>query len=251
MGNRPNDIATIDWRGFEGTEAVFPVCMKSPAVNGRPLRAQIAAASMKVNNLIVVICDSLNRFNAPNVANGKDQSIDLGTSWLEGNIDTIREFFPDVEVLRWERDIRSHPSFSVRLEEVKKLYDTSEAIQTLRDSMSAYYLRSKFTSFERDYERGLATSFNIDNAVQSSADYLDEEFAGDMVYHEITGGLPHIYWGLYVDDHSIFTRESGQDMGFPMTLPVTSKRHGPSLPASSISHVSLNAVKQELILRAA
>lgn len=248
MGNRPNDIATIDWRGYTGNKAVFPVCMKSPTVNGRPLRAQMAAASMQIDDLTVVICDSLNRFNMSDLANEANHSVELGIQWLNANIDTIREFFPDVKILRWEEDIRAHPSFEHRLAEVKELYNTSPAIRRLRDSMSAYYLKSKYNNFERNRQRGLAVDFNVDAAVQSSSDYLDEEFAGDMVYHELTGGVPHIYHGLYVDDHNIFSRESGTDMAFPMTLPVTGKRHGPSLAASDIYDRSLSEAKKDLEL---
>lgn len=249
MGRRPDDLAIIDWKDYNGDTAVFPVCMKSPAVNGRPLRAQLKAAAQSIDNLIVVICDSLNRFNSSS-ANGLDHSTDQGTQWLETNLNTIKEFFPEVQVLRWERDIRSHPSFERYLKTVQDLYKTSSRYRKLRDSMSAYYLESKYQRFEADYKNGLATAFDVEEAIQSSADYLDEEFAGDMVYYDLTGGLPHIYWGLYVDDHQIFSRESGLNLPFPQTLPVTSKRLGSSIAASDIANTTIQDITSKLPIAA-
>jgi hypothetical protein len=239
MGKRVDDVAVIDWCGYMGREAVFPVCMKSPAVNGRPLSAQLSAAKQRVENLVLVICDSLDRHNAMNIANAADHCIAQGDVWLEANINAIKDFFPKVEVLRWEKDIRSHAAFDGHLKDVRDLYRNSPAVKELRDAMSLYYLGSKKRRFEADWKRGVATNFNWQQALQSSSDYLDEEFAGDMVYHKLTGGIPHIYWGLYVDDHNIFSRESGKNLAFPETLPVTSLRHGPSLAASALKYDEL------------
>ena len=80
--------------------------------------------------------------------------------------------------------------------------------------MSLYYLVSKKKRFDADWVRGVATNFDITSAFKSSFDYLTEEFAEDMVYHKLTDGIPHIYWGLYVDDHEVFQRESGQLWSF-------------------------------------
>lgn len=234
MGKRKDDIAIIDWRGYEGASAVFPVCMKSPAVNGRSLRAQMLAAKDRVDELVIVLCDSLDRHNMAHLADAKNHCIESGNVWLEANLPVVKEYFPSVQLLRWESDIRTHSTFEGRLTQVKNLYEKSAAVQELRDAMSFYYLYSKRKRFETDYKNGLASFFDMDAALQSSADYLDEEFAGDMVYYDLTGGMPHIYWGLYVDDHDIFSRESGTNMNFPQTLPVSSERHGASYAASKL-----------------
>lgn len=234
MGKRKDDIAVIDWHGYEGTSAVFPVCMKSPAVNGRSLRAQMLAAKERIDELVIVLCDSLDRHNMEHLTDAKAHCIKAGDIWLEANLPVVKEYFPSVQLLRWESDIRTHDSFMGRLKQVQNLYNKSEAVCELRDAMSFYYLHSKRKRFESDYKNGLAKTFDIDAALKSSADYLDEEFAGDMVYYDLTGGLPHIYWGLYVDDHDIFNRESGMNMAFPKTLPVSSQRHGASYAASKL-----------------
>ncbi len=251
MGKRPDDLAVIDWQGYQGKEAVFPVCMKSPAVNGRPLRAQMQAAQLWLENLTIVVCDSLNRFNVQGVANGKDYSIELGTHWLEKNIPVVREYFPDVKIIRWEQHIRANPLFNSYLAQVQRLYQSSPAVRQLRDSMSAFYLEAKYKKFVVDYQSGVGLTFQVDEAIQASSDYLDEEFAGDMVYYHLTGGMSHIYWGLYVDDHQIFSRESGMDLPFPQTLAVTSQRLGSSIPASQIAHMTLDTAIQNLGLKAA
>ena len=194
--------------------------MKSPAGGGRRLAAQMAAASEKVENLIVVMCDTLDRHNMPKLANASEHCLTLADLWIKENLDTVREFFPKAEILSWEKDIRTHSSFKKYHETVCGLYTTSQRVKTLRDAMSNYYLLSKKKRHTADEKRGIFYTFDAQEAFQSSADYLDEEFAGDMVYHEMTGGLPHIYWGLYVDDYNIFSRESGLPLGFPKTLAV-------------------------------
>ncbi len=234
MGKRRDDVAVINWRDYHGRSAVFPVCMKSPAVNGRSLRAQMSAARQRIDHLIIVLCDSLDRHNMFHLSDAKAHCMEAGDIWLAANMPVVKEYFPTVEVIRWEYDIRTHSSFEGYLKKVQDLYFQSAEVRELRDTMSLYYLRSKMLRFEADYKNGLAKTFDIDLALQSSADYLDEEFAGDMVYHEITNGLPHIYWGLYVDDHDIFNRASGRALPFPMTLPVVSQRHGRSLAASEL-----------------
>ncbi len=235
MGKRADDVAVIDWCGYEGNAALFPVCMKSPAVNGRSLKAQLSVARQRIERLTLVICDSLDRHNVSHIANATEHCMHQADAWLDFNLPVVREYFPSAEVIRWEYDIRRHPAFESRLETVKGLYDRSEAYRNLRDSMSLYYLHSKQRRFEQQWLRGEALRFDKEAALKGSADYLDEEFAGDMIYYEMTGGQPHIYWGLYVDDHDIFSRESGTSLPFPQTLPVRSQRHGPSIKASMLS----------------
>ncbi len=220
--------------------------MKSPAVNGRRLKAQMVTAKEKMDNLILVICDSLDRHNVTGLANAQDHCIAQGDEWLDVNLPIVKEYFPDVQVLRWERDIKSHPKFNYYLQLVRDLYQKSSAIKRLRDSMSLYYLISKKKRFDGDWNRGLAGKFDLNLALKNSADYLDEEFAGDMVYYEITGGIPHIYWGLYVDDYKIFAKESGLDIGFPQTLAVSSKRLGPSFAASELPDDKLIVQKNNM-----
>lgn len=239
MGRRVDDVAKINWRGYAGDEAVFPVCMKSPAVNGRRLRAQLIAASERMRNLTLVICDSLDRHNMAGLTNPTEHCVALGDLWLETNLPVVREYFPAANVLRWESDIRSHSSFARYAFHVSDLTKSSDAVKRLRDAMALYYLVSKRKRFEDDRRRGIVYDFDMQAALRSSADYLDEEFAGDMVYYELTGGMPHIYWGLYVDDHTIFARESGLDLGFPPTLAVNSKRLGPSIATSQLSYTKL------------
>ncbi|NCC23186.1 MAG: hypothetical protein EOM26_12125 [Alphaproteobacteria bacterium] len=237
--------AEIDWKGYEGNAAIFPVCMRSPAVHGRSLSAQLQAASDKVENLIMIVCDSLDRHNF-SVSDPLQCAIQYGSDWLDANLQTVREYFPSVEVLRWETDIRPHPSFEKNLAVVKSLYASSSEVKRLRDALSLYYLQSKYKRYEDDVRRGFKVEFDIDGALESCGQYLDEEFAGDMVYYEICHGLPHIYWGLYVDDEFIFSKASGRSLPFPQTLPVELNRHGPSVAASSLNFAELSEFRRSL-----
>lgn len=195
------------------------------------------AAKEHINELVIVLCDSLDRHNMAHLSDAKTHCIEAGNVWVEANLPVIKEYFSSIQILRWEDDIRNHSTFDKRLSQVRDLCDRSPAILEMRDAMSFYYLHSKRKRFESDYKNGLVKTFDIDAALKSSADYLEEEFAGDMVYYDLTGGLPHIYWGLYIDDNEIFSRTSGMDMAFPKTLPVSSQRHGTSYPASKLPNI--------------
>ncbi len=235
MGRRSKDTAIIDWKDFDGNAAIFPVCMRSPSVRGSSLTAQLDAATKYIDKMVVVMCDSLDRHNAVGVENATEYCIELADVWLESNYSEFTSRFKSVEVLRWENDIRNHSTFKNRLDGVLELGETSDTYASMRDAMSLYYLNSKKRRFEAERKRGLAIYFDSDAAYDSSRAYLEEEFAGDMVYHELTGGIPNIYWGLYVDDYNIFQRETGRaDMAFQDTLSVTTQRYGVSIKASDL-----------------
>ena len=235
MGRNSNDIATIDWRGYTGNKAVFPVCMRSPAVRGRCLTAQMKAAAEHVAHLVLLVCDSLDRHNIKNIEHPKQAALDLAQTWLEGNLERVTPYFKSVTVLGWEADIRSHPLFTRRVAQLSELRKMSPHYRDLVHTLSTYYLNSKRNRFEADQRRGLATWFDSQEAYESSRDYLEEEFAGNMVCHAITGGLPFIYHGLCIDDYQFFARSSSSEaLTYPVFLPVNSKRLGPSTPASSL-----------------
>lgn len=243
MSKRAKDRASIDWQDFSGNEAIFPVCMRSPSVRGSSLTSQLDAATKHVDKIVVVMCDSLDRHNALGVKNAAEYCIELADSWLQANHKEFTSRFKSVEVLRWEKDIRSHSTFQDRLDAVVALGRNESEYIAMRDAMSNYYLESKKRRFETDRQRGLASYFDSDAAFNSSKAYLEEEFAGDMVYHELTGGIPNIYWGLYVDDFNIFKRLSkNPQMAFPDTLGVTTQRYGRSVKASELSssHMTRN-----------
>lgn len=239
--------AEIDWKGYSGDTAIFPVCMRSPAVHGRSLTAQLQAGRERIDNLVLIVCDSLDRHNF-SVQQPLQHAVQYGTDWLDANLVTVKQFFPSVDVLRWESDIRTHSSFDRNLSIVKDLYASSKDVRYLRDSLSLYYLQSKIKRYRDDVKRGFSLSFDMEEALKSCGEYLDEEFAGDMVYYEICGGVPHIYWGLYVDDENIFSLASGFDLPFPQTLPVEINRHGPSIAASSLNVDELSGFRQSLFV---
>lgn len=217
-------------------------------MHGRSLTAQLQAARERIDTLVLIVCDSLDRHNF-SAQDPLLHAVQYGTDWLDANLGTVKEFFPSANVLRWESDIRTHPSFDRNLSIVKELYTSSEEVRHLRDTLSLYYLQSKFKRYQDDVKRGFLPSFDMGEALKSCGEYLDEEFAGDMVYYEICGGVPHIYWGLYVDDENIFSRASGSDLPFPQTLPVTINRNGSSIAASSLNFGELSKDKQNLFMK--
>jgi hypothetical protein len=226
--------AHIDWFGFDGEAVIMPICMRSPAVNGRSLIAQLKALKEKeIKTLYLLLCDSLDRHNIIS-SDAHTLSLKAGEQWLDAYLDTIKIYFPNVMVVRWDHHIRSHPSFSAHLLLMRKLYKTSPEVRLLRDSLSNYYLEGKRRRYEDDYKRGLVTKFDEDLAFQCCSNYLEEEFAGNLVAHEICKGAPHVYWGLYVDDIDIFSRASGRNLTYPTTLPVHLNREGHSVSSSSL-----------------
>jgi len=62
MGKR-NYRVEIDWSDFEGTHAVSPICVRSPAVQLRKFEETIKAIAPRVQHLHVMICDALDRYN--------------------------------------------------------------------------------------------------------------------------------------------------------------------------------------------
>ena len=52
---------------------------------------------------------------------------------------------------------------------------------------------------------------------------------------------------FYLDDYKIFQRESKLDLGFPQTLPVTSRRLGPSVAASELPVSKLHEEKKSIL----
>jgi hypothetical protein len=239
MGKKVNDVAKINWHGYAGKEAVFPVCMRSPAVNGRRLTAQLTAAAQKMDNLVFVVCDSLDRHNFQNSVDAKKHSLFLGEQWINANFNTIKDFFPRAEILSWENNILNHPLYNLYKKTVDDLYINAPRVKQLVDSVSVYYLIAKKKQHLAQKEKGFGLRFDADAALKGCREYIKEELAGDMVYYQLTGGLPHIYWGIYVDEHNIFSRESGLDLGFPQTLEVTSKRLGPSISISELKKLDL------------
>ena len=238
MGKRPDDIITVDWGSFTGDAVTIPVCMSSPVARGRSLRGQMEAIKPHIKDLTILICDSLDRHNRQD-PEGIDRTACImeGIQWKIQHLLIIQEYYPDVKFITWENDILTSPSFSRNLDAIRRLCDQSGAVQELRTSMSMFFLENKRRRFARDLQRGKVSGcFDFGSALHSSTAYLEEELAGDMAYQELSEGKPYVYWGLYVDQIDLFTKESGQLMAFPQTLPVCSTRHGPSVRVSGLPH---------------
>lgn len=225
MAARKSYRAEIDWRGYDGDSAILPVCVRSPAMEGRKVAATLRALSERVSSLHVVICDTLDRWNYPGAEDPERQSMVRADRWLEEHSGTLAAFFPKHTLIRWN-EVRNHPSFAPRHEEMQRLYRANPVIQRFVDSMVDYYIERKEA---RCKVSGMP--FNETLERQRSTAYMLEELPGDMTYGEIYKA-PRFYWGLYTADPEIFNTNGARiDMTFPATCPISINRLPQPVPA--------------------
>lgn len=225
MAARKSYRADIDWRGYDGDSAILPVCVRSPAMEGRKVAATLRALSERVSSLHVVICDTLDRWNYPGAGDPERQSIARADRWLEEHGKTLSAFFPTHTLVRWS-DVKAHPSFAPRHEEMQRLYREEAVIRRFVDDMVDYYIERKQARYK---DSGIP--FNETLERQRSTAYMLEELPGDMTYGEMYKA-PRFYWGLYTADPEIFNRNGARiDMTFPLTCPVGINRLPPPVPA--------------------
>jgi len=219
MGKR-NYRVEIDWSDFEGTHAVLPICVRSPAVQLRKFEETIKAIAPRVQHLHVMICDALDRYNLGDDATDPyAESLHRADVWMETHMHYIEKHIPSWDLTRWDT-IAADPTYSERLQKVNELYEKNEEVRTLIDSMTDFYVVQKAA---RRGEQG----FMFDEAKErkNSTAYLLEEMAGNIVArYEFFNDAPELYWGLYVSDTEIFKRAAGPEyktgMIFPVTCPI-------------------------------
>jgi hypothetical protein len=225
MAARKNYKAVIDWRGYDENRAILPVCVRSPAMEGRKVAETLRALSERIEHVHVVICDSLDRWNYPNFSDPEEESLRRARKWLDEHKPTLDLFCPGHTLARWN-DVRKHPSFEPRHEEMQRLYRDVPTVRRFVDGMVDYYLERKQSRYKAS-----GMPFNEVLERQRSTAYMLEELPGDMTYGEMYRA-PRVYWGLYTADPQFFNARGARiDMTFPLTCPVHINRLPPPVPA--------------------
>ena len=213
-----NVKATIDWKEYKKHEVMVPICVRSPAVRGRNIEAVLEAMSPRIQTAHLILCDSLDRYNTKD----KNLSIKEANDWLALYLPMFKSLFLDVTITRW-CDVMKDSTFTSRLNTLKALYDSSNDVKRVIDENVMHFMRPKMAEhgyFDIDYEKEF----------ENSTQYLIEEYAGTAVYKDMFPGLAEIYWGIYINDVTIFNRLGNIDidLSLPVTLPVSINRLGPS-----------------------
>lgn len=225
MAARKKYHAVIDWRGYEADRAILPVCVRSPAMEGRKVAETLRALREKITSLHVVLCDTLDRWNHADSCDPERESVRRADRWLAEHRETLSLHFQNHTLIRWD-DVRKHPSFLPRHEEMQRLYRDEPVIGRFVDGMVDYYLERKESRL-----KSIGLPFNETDERQRSTAYMLEELAGDMTYGEMYKA-PRFYWGLYTADPQIFNRNGARiDMTFPLTCPIRINRLPPPVPA--------------------
>ena len=213
-----NVKATIDWKDYKKHEVMVPICTRSPAVRGRNVEAILEAMSPRIQTVHLVLCDSLDRYNTKD----KNLSIKEANDWLDLYLPIFKSRFINVTVTRW-CDVMKDSTFTSRLNSLITLYDNNNDVKRVIDENVMHFIWPKMVQngyFDIDYEE----------EIKNSTLYLIEEYAGTAVYKDMFPELAEIYWGIYINDVTIFNRlgNTDIDLSLPVTLPVNINRLGPS-----------------------
>ena len=204
-----NVTANIDWRDYQGDTVILPVCVRSPAMQGRNLSSTVKALSEKINNIHLVLIDTLDRYNFNGDAEGCRKR---GKIWYQSYEREIRDHLNIISVTKWD-DVLADASYKQRQTAITYLYTQNHLVRKMIDTNAMYFvnaLESRDVAFDRD-----KTFFN-------SVRYMIEEYAGTAVYGQALGYLPEAYWGIYVGDHRFFENinHTNNSLLLPQTLPV-------------------------------
>lgn len=210
--------ASIDWKNYGRDECVVPICIRSPAINGRNLEVTLDAIRENVPNVTLMMCDTLDRYNLGGDIDAARKNAD---KWLMENLVRFHERFNKVDLIRWD-DVRADEDCQKRLAILTEQYRSNKAMKAIMDANVWCYVGPKL---ERDGYGG----YDFEEDWANSTAYLLEEYAGTMTYRTWFAGQSEIYWGVYISDVDIFNKaipHAGIDLTMPETLPVTINRLG-------------------------
>lgn len=204
-----NVTAHIDWCDYTGREAILPVCVRSPAMQGRNLIASLKALSEKVDDIHLIIIDTLDRYNF-------DMNAPLcrarGQTWYNNNLPIIENYLSIESTHHWD-DILSDSTYEDRLKSINTLYAKSREVRDMIDRNAMYFVTAR-EAREQNFDR--------DKEFQNSVSYMIEEYAGTAVYGEKLSYLPEAYWGIYVGNPYFFEQfnQGMHKLILPQTLPI-------------------------------
>lgn len=212
--------AEINWKNYGLNSCLMPICIRSPAINGSPLEATLDAMQERINQVTVIMCDSLDRYNLGGDIETSHRNAD---KWLLENTVKFHERFEKVDVLRWD-DIIADEQCQMRIAFLTGLYRSNQAVRAILDANVWCYVGPKL-------QREGYFAFDVEEEFHNSISYLIEEYAGAMTYRHWFQGQSEVYWGVYINDVDIFNKAAPNaeiDLTMTETLPVTVNRLGAS-----------------------
>lgn len=135
-----SDVYTkIDWGEFQGGTALLPICVRSPNVQGRNLLAMLEAAAERADNVVLVLCDALDRHNL-----GDDLELAMRQSaeWQQRYLPDIKAVFPRYELMDWQSICRER-HFNANHRALQNLYCENPEVKAAIDINVAHYVRPK------------------------------------------------------------------------------------------------------------
>lgn len=210
-----NVYANIGWKGYDGKRVIYPVCVRSPAQQGRNLTASFTALSERIKEIDLVLIDTLDRYNFDGDADLCRQN---GRDWLEKSMPLIERAFDVKSYTIWD-DVLSDPTYIRRKEKIINAYYSNATVRDMIDRNAMYFVHAK---------RARGETFDEQKLFENSRDYMIEEYAGTAVYGQELGYLPEAYWGIYVGNQTFFADHTGdQSLVLPETLPISVSRLSP------------------------
>lgn len=207
-------IAEIDWKGYEGDTVLLPVCVRSPAMQGRNLIATMKALSTRIHAVELILIDTLDRYNF-----NRDASICRlrGKNWMNTSLPQIREHLDIRSVIYWD-EVIGDPSYQCRLNLINSMHDNDPFVRQMIEVNAKYFV---------DARKERNPSLDADREMENSINYMIEEYAGTAVYADWFKGLPEAYWGIYVGDPGFFQKRNPNrfvGLKLPEVLPITINR---------------------------
>jgi hypothetical protein len=179
--------ATISLKADRAFNCMLIVNPSDPEQSGQRLQATINAINENFNSAQIFLADTLDTPFAGTTALARKK----GTSWIEENRSCLGSFSNNL--VRWD-EIREHPTFNERLENVKLLHE-----------------------FDKE-------GYDERTIMRKMVNYALEEVAGLAVIREITPS-PEIYAHERYGDPHVFGRLNASyidaDLTLPLIYPVT------------------------------
>lgn len=208
-----NVRANIEWKGYSEKEVILPVCVRSPAMQGRNFTATLQAISEKADSIHLILIDTLDRYNFEMDIDGCRKR---GNIWLETHLPVLTQKMNVKSITKWDEVLEDN-TYLERFSTINMMYAMNVSVREMIDANAMYFVNAR-------KERG--QPFDEEKMFKNSVSYMIEEYAGTAVYGENLNYLPEIYWGIYVGNSHFFEQyNSGQHkLVLPKTLPLNINR---------------------------
>lgn len=199
-------------------DCILIVCPPSHDQQGAKFRATIESLHGRYNLRCIWIADALDEHNSGSLL----LALQRGQEW----IDRHNHLLGNTPIRRWQ-EVRRHPDFAAKYDEVKRLYHECLAARAAIDDICHTHA---ITIAARQIARGLAPDHS--SLMSRCINYMLEEIAGLSIIRDL-GDLPEIYPGAHFSDPDIFHRIARISLRLPRVIPLSFRAHQPSLTLKS------------------